>query len=363
MSVLGEDELGLILNWVSDPDDRKSFSQVCKQWWRVAGLNQSTIRVLEPDAIIHLIPRFPNLLAFETSKWITDTEIEFLAQICPRLEVINLNFKTPRQISYEFVQAYEGSMLRDVSGQGLCALANGCPKLSKVLLRRRNKTGDAGLVPLVNKALYLTHLDLGYCSSITDQTLEAVGSASSISILNLQGCSLITDCGLSFLANGSCSKTIKELVLAECDRITDLGVSLLKQMCCLEELNLCDCGPKVTDIGGVEIAAIHALKKLDLSWLVNVSDPTIVALAENCLNLEALDLTGCELVTGAGIRAFSSHIRLKCLVLCSCFGFGQSDVTHIVLECRSLKSIVVDKRIRMWFLQMQERISRVVWYR
>lgn len=360
MSVLGEDDLGLILNWVSDPDDRKSFSQVCKQWLRVEGLNRSTIRVLEPDALIHLIPRFPNLLAFETSKSITDTEIEFLAQICPRLEVINLNLKTPRQISNEFDQVDEGC---DASGQGLCALAKRCPKLSQVLLRRRNKIGDAGLVPLVNIALYLAHLDLGYCSSVSDQTLEAVGSASSISILNLQGCSLITDCGLSFLANGSCSKTMKELVLAECDRITDLGVSFLKQMCCLEELNLCDCGPKVTDIGGVAIAAIHTLKKLDLSWLVNVSDPTIVALAENCLNLELLDLTGCELVTGTGIRAFSSHIRLKCLVLCSCFGFGQSDVTHIVLGCRSLKSIVVDKRLNMWFLQMQERVRSVVWYR
>lgn len=108
---------------------------------------------------------------------------------------------------------------------------------------------------------------------------------------------------------------------------------------------------------------IQTLKKLNLKTLISVSDRTIVVVADNCLNLEVLDLTGCELVTGTGIRAFSSHIRLKCLVLCSCFGFGQSDVTHIVLGCRSLKSIVVDKRIRMWFLQMQERISRVVWYR
>lgn len=32
MEKLGDDELGLIFNRVHDPDDRKSFSQVCKQW-------------------------------------------------------------------------------------------------------------------------------------------------------------------------------------------------------------------------------------------------------------------------------------------------------------------------------------------
>ncbi|XP_020409981.1 F-box/LRR-repeat protein 4 isoform X2 [Prunus persica] len=249
--------------------------------------------------------------------------------------------------------------------RGLCALAKGCPKLSKVLLRRRKNIGNFGVVSLLNLSHNLTYLDLGFCSLVSDLALEAIGSANSISVLSLQGCSLITDRGLGFLAKGSSSKTMKRLNLAECDRITDFGVSLLEQMCCLVELNLAECGPKVTDIGGLSIAAIQSLKRLNLSWLVNVSDHTLVALAENCLNLEMVDLTGCDLVTGVGIRAFAGHKCLEALVLRSCFNVSDSDVVHIVLRCQFLKSVVLDKGLRIWMLpQTQESISRfaeLVW--
>ncbi|XP_016646861.1 PREDICTED: F-box/LRR-repeat protein 4-like [Prunus mume] len=362
MSKLGDDELGLILNWITDLNDRRSFSEACKQWLRVEGLNRSSLRLLEPDALLQVLPRFPNLVTFETSKFITDADLSFLAQTCPKIEVINLSLKTPREISYQFDEVL---IFDNVGDEGLCALAKGCPKLSKVLLRRRKNIGNFGVVSLLNLAHNLTYLDLGFCSLVSDQALEAIGSANSITVLSLQGCSLITDRGLGFLANGSSSKTMKRLNLAECDRITDFGVSLLEQMFCLLELNLAECGPKVTDIGGLSIAAIQSLKRLNLSWLVNVSDHTLVALAENCLNLEMVDLTGCDLVTGAGIRAFAGHKCLEALVLRSCFNVSDSDVVHTVLRCQFLKSVVLDRGLRIWMLpQTQESISRfaeLVW--
>lgn len=200
---------------------------------------------------------------------------------------------------------------------------------------------------------------------MSDEALEAIGSANSISVLNLLGCSLITDLGLASLANGSSSKTMKKLVLAECDRITDSGVSLLQRMRRLEELNLAECGPKITDIGGVAIAAIQTLKRLNLSWLVNVSDPTLVALAENCPVLANLDVTGCELVTGAGVRSFAGHGCLEVFVLPSCHNVNALDVEHLAVGCRSLEIIVLDKGLRIWVTtQIHERIGRfcnLVW--
>ena len=70
---------------------------------------------------------------------------------------------------------------------------------------------------------------------------------------------------------------------------------------------------------------------------------TIVVVAENCLNLEVLDLSCCS-ATGAGIRGFSSHMCLESLVLLRlcCDYFNVSDVEHVILGCPSLKSIVVD---------------------
>nr|DAD26831.1 TPA_asm: hypothetical protein HUJ06_028299 [Nelumbo nucifera] len=275
MEKLGDDEIGLVLSRVFDLNDRKSCALVCKQWLRVEGLTRSSLRVLEPKLLHKFLPRFPNLATFGAGRGITDTDLEFVAQTCPNLRVLNLNLRQTKRV------------------------------------------------------------------------------------LNLQGCSLVTDWGLASLATGSSSRTLKKLVLAECDQITDVGVSLLQQMYQLEELNLAECGPKVTDVGGVAIAAIHTLERLDFSWLINISDVTLVAVAQNCCNLVEMDVTGCELITGAGIRAFSNHETLEVLVLASCYNVFGDDVEQTVVECQSLKYVGLDKGLRMWMpTVMQDNIRR-----
>ncbi|CAL5355455.1 unnamed protein product [Camellia sinensis] len=355
MERFGDDALGLILKWVDDPNDRKSFSQVCKQWLRVEGLNRLSIRVFEPDLLINFLPRFPNLVSFQSKKVITNANIELVSKTCPKLEVLNLNYSELRCNLDEFDDM---PGLDDVNDYGLCAFASACNKLTNVLLRRRCRIGSLGVISLVHFARKLVNLDLGRCNKITDEALQAIGSATSLRVLNLQGCWLITDRGLASLASGSLSRTLKKLVIAECDRITDDGLLHLREFHCLEELNLGECGPKVTDTGGVVIAGIQTLKRLNFSWLINLSDATLVALAQNCLNLEAVDLTGCESITGYGIRAFVNHEALKELVLVSCLHFSGEDLEEMVLGCQTLRYIRLDKRRRMWIPnEIQEIIS------
>ncbi|KAM5559889.1 hypothetical protein ABKV19_021196 [Rosa sericea] len=349
MDALCNDELGLILNWV-DPEDRKSFSQVCKQWCVAEGRNRSCIRVLELDHLPRLLTRFPNLVTFQTSVSISNADLALLAQRCPKLEVIDLT--TP-------VRSFSV-----VGTRGLCTLANKCPRLSKVVLRGRYyKIEDDGIVSFITLADNLKHLNLELCKLVSNETLRAIGSSSSsISVLNLAGCVNITDCGLRFLTNGSCSKTIKELVLAKCHGITDSGVSLLQKMCVLEGLNLTRCR-QVTEVGGVAISAIRTLKKLNFAWGPKVTDRTILALAENCLNLEMLNLRGNGYVTGVGVRAFLSHKRLQSLDLryIRIYVSG-SDLEDLALACPSLKSILVEGGWRKRLLrEMQEStLSRFV---
>lgn len=355
MSALGDDELSIIHDCLNDQNDRNSFSLVCKQWLRVEGQNRLSIRVLEPDLLYNFLPRFPNLLTFESSKLLTNAHLQFIAKTCTKIEVFYLNFKEKDE-SYGYDHLSSGDNFGD---DGVCALANGCRNLCKVFLRKRRNIGDDGVISIINNsAKCLTNLDLGRCSLIGDRALEAIGMAKSIQVLNLDGCSLITDKGLSFLANGSCSKSLKKLVMVECDRVTDHGVSLLRQMCCLEELNLAECGPKVTDSGGLAVASIKTLKKLNFSWLINVSDITLVAIAENCNNLLAIDLTGLELITGVGVRALGNHECLESLVLASCYNIKVDDL-DTVLARQSLRYIVLDKGLRIWIpAAMQDNLSR-----
>ncbi|XP_027083133.1 uncharacterized protein [Coffea arabica] len=341
MDRLGEDELASILEWIQDPRDRNSFSLVCKRWCNVEGLNKFSLRVFEPNYLLSFLPRFPNLLMFESSEPISDAQMEFLARTCPSIQKLNLYY-------HEAFHTWASARHSDFGHVGLCALAKGCCNLRSVVLRRRRGVSNAGVSSLVKFSRNLVNLDVRWCKGISDEALEAIGTMSALTSLNLQGCCLISDEGLASLAKGSLCKSLEFLNLAECDRISDDGVMKLVAMKSLEVLKLAECGPKVTDVGGRAVAAIESLKRLNLSWLINVSDDTVFALAQNSKNLATLHLEGCELVTGDGIRAFTSHKSLRKLELCGIYKFNVNDVEELVLGCQSLEFIGMDQRLRSW---------------
>ncbi|KAL6138861.1 hypothetical protein ACLB2K_064140 [Fragaria x ananassa] len=236
-------------------------------------------------------------------------------------------------------------VVNEVGDQGLCALW------------RMTGAGLLGIMTMKSMITSdLTHLDLEGCSLVTDQVLEAIGSSSCpIRFLSLRFCSKITDAGLRFLANGSCSKTMEQLNLSSCREITDVGVLLLCNMRVLGELDLRYCN-QLTDVGGQAISTIRTLKKLNLDCLFNLTEETFVALAENCINLEVLNLQQCH-VTAASIDAFLGHKCLRYLNLFCCISHDikGSTLESLALGCPSLESIVVHRTWRQRLVQdMQE---------
>ncbi|KAK6152567.1 hypothetical protein DH2020_012206 [Rehmannia glutinosa] len=342
MERLSDDLLGLILDKFDDPNDRKSFSQVCKDWFRVEGLHRSTLQVLEPDLIPNFLPRFPNILNFQSSVPIRDSLFEFIASTCPRIQVLNLNYKETGDHPYENDYG-EVDGMKDIDDLGISAIARGCRDLREVLLRRRIGIWDRGVASLVKFAGNLRNLDLGFCTGVSDDGLESIGGLKYLEVLNLQGCWRITDKGLGFLAKGSLCKKLRILNLANME-ITDCGLIYLKEMSCLEELNLAECH-MVTDISiEMVVATFSTLKKLILSWMFDVSDVAVSALARGCKNLEVLDLSGCGTVSATGICAFSSHGSLKELVWTKWnFAITGHDLEHLVFGCSTLERIVLHK--------------------
>ncbi|KAG1335311.1 F-box/LRR-repeat protein 2 [Cocos nucifera] len=357
MERLGDDMLGLVLKRITDRRDRKSCSEVSRQWTRVEGLTRTYLRALEPASMPSFLPRFPNLVTLETGKRIPDFSLEIVARTCPNLRTLNLNVHLNLTVAREF----EDLALDDVSDNGLRAVAAGCQRLMNVTLRRRKGIGDVGVIALAGNARNLSVLDMSWCDSITNEALSAITTLSSLTVLCLQGCAMVTDLGLSYLAIGSSSRTIRKVDLSECDQITDAGVCMLSEMSCLQELNLAECGPAITDVGGVALSAVHSLTRLDLSWLIN-----LFAVARNCRNLVKMNVTGCELITGEGIRSFSGHGSLEILVLVSCCNVSADDLEHTVLECRSLRYAGLDRALRGWMSSSaQEKLSqmcRIDWF-
>lgn len=237
--------------------------------------------------------------------------------------------------------------------KGLRALGDWCPQLATLVFEGIYLVGDVGLNAFLNSSRNLRRLCLFDNYIISDQAFRAIAS-SSISSLELCSCYEISDVGLGFLANGSISKTLMKLIIECCERITDAGIQHLVKMSCLEHLELTYRPYRpfdrvgVTDVGGEAISRIQSLRELRLNDVRGFSDATVVALAENCPNLEVLALCCGQKnggVTAAGIRALSSHQCLKHLALFDVRNLGESDVMRIVFGCPSLESLVVDESL------------------
>ncbi|CAN0907205.1 F-box/LRR-repeat protein 4 [Linum grandiflorum] len=169
------------------------------------------------------------MIEFESSRLLTDAHLQLVARCCPKIEVLNLTLNQSSEADH-FDGCDEITTFGDVGDLGIFAIANRCSGLRIVVLRRRANVGNFGVIHLANCARSLTILDFGWCSLIDDRSVEVISGLSSLQVLNLEGCSLITDLGLGYLASGSSSTTLKKLVVAECDRITDHGVYLLHRI-------------------------------------------------------------------------------------------------------------------------------------
>ncbi|KAL6137730.1 hypothetical protein ACLB2K_063019 [Fragaria x ananassa] len=95
--------------------------------------------------------------------------------------------------------------------------------------------------------------------------------------------------------------------------------------------------------------------------VTDIGDTTIVALAKNCLELEKLDLSYNEFVTGVGIRAFMGHKRLRVLDLQYILNpVSESDLEDPAFACPSLKSILVERETGCYVLREMRESTLLV---
>ncbi|XP_041351684.1 protein AMN1 homolog isoform X2 [Gigantopelta aegis] len=136
---------------------------------------------------------------------------------CKRLEKIDLNAeKVPRT---------------SVSSAGISCLSRSCQLLQVVFLRRCTNITDEAIISLSENCPLLSELNIGGCSRITDCSLESLGKYSKkLSSVNFSRAS-VSDNGVFSLANGVCSKSLKEVHMNNCENLTDESVEAIVQFC------------------------------------------------------------------------------------------------------------------------------------
>lgn len=339
MEPLGDDELISIFEKIDNNNDKKSFCRVSKQFLKVACIRLKELHISFPNVLKDIL--LPNMVTFRCFKPLSNTYIILLARSSPNLRSLTLvsaQHFDPQKAVYE-----EGEYEFDFDDDGLCKLANACKRLYEVNLSRRLHVGDVGVYSLVRSCKNLARLYLDKCVGVTDESLKAIGESNSLKHVSLKGC-LITDLGLEYLTIGNLKNTLIGLDLCACDRISDAGIFYLKELRCLTYLNLSKCG--VTDTGVVALTRIPNIEILELSWLSSITNISLCEIASKCLKLESISLSGCEAISGEGLRLFAHHPTLRFLSLLSCHNIYLEDVESVVFTLTGLQRIFLSRSMK-----------------
>ena len=159
----------------------------------------------------------------------------------------------------------------NITDASVMALADHCPGLTWISVRKSNHITDASVIALANRCHGLTTIILSYCENITDASVMALAErCPGLTRIGLYGCTRITDASVMALADTCPGLTL--IGLTECTNITDVSVTALAENC-----------PRLNVIG--------------LNGCTLLTDASVTTLAEHCPGLTLIDLTRCTHIT------------------------------------------------------------------
>ena len=167
----------------------------------------------------------------------------------------------------------------------------------------------------------LKELNLSLCKQVTDSSLGRVGkiarSLKNLEVLELGGCSNITNAGLMLCAVGL--RKLKSLNLRSCRHVGDQGIGHLAGICppkkCNTTTTVLDAG---IDTDFPENYGTKELQNLGLQDCQKLTDQSLKYISIGLQNLQSINLSFCGNVTDTGLKFLSKMMNLRELNLRSC---------------------------------------------
>lgn len=227
-----------------------------------------------------------------------------------------------------------------------------CLNVLTIKLNGCELLADKGLGFIARFCIDLEGLDVSGCCCITSKGLhEVLTNCRAVTQLNVTGCTCVNSLsapvavanGLGLGQNGTSLK-LRHLDLSDCVAFDDLGLRVVSLSCgLLESLYLRRCN-RVTDVG-IKHVAQHCsrLKELSISDCFKVRDFSLKEIAKHCASLKYLSAAKCP-VTDTGIKLIGKHcIKLKYVNIRGCEAVTDVGITHIVQNCLKLRSLDAGK--------------------
>ncbi|RDX86626.1 EIN3-binding F-box protein 1, partial [Mucuna pruriens] len=279
------------------------------------------------------------------------------------------------------------SSCRGVTDASIEAMGKGCINLKQMFLRRCCSVSDNGLVAFSKAARSLESLQLEECNSVTQ--FGIIGALSNfkttLKSLTLLKCKGIKDIDVEVSMLSPC-ESLRHLSIHNCPGVGNASLAMVGKLCpqlqhvdltglygvtdagLLPLLENCEAGLVKVNLAGCwnltdnivsELSRLHGgtLELLNLEGCRKITDASLVAIADNCLLLNDLDVSKCA-ITDAGIAFLSSarQLTFQVLSLSNCSGVTNKSAPSLTKLGQTLVSSLYNELtggdIRHTFRQM-----------
>ncbi|CAN7984766.1 unnamed protein product [Ixodes hexagonus] len=339
------DDILLLVMGLLDLRSRIRLEGVCQRWRHLALRLWKSQRRLSFEGIFSVSQENPPTLDIlrallarcgkslktlnlrSVSHMLDDRMAEIVGTLCPNLECLDVS----------------GVQLTDV---GVGQLAEKCPKLKTVIMKRCLDVEEKGLCSLLQLCKHLEHLNLTELYKLSGECFDKAGTR--LRKLVLRGCSGVTSAGLRQVTTKCLLLT--KLSLSDCRQITDDDMLLLCQnLLQLRVLHLAGSFLHLTNEGICAVSSLSLLEELDLNQNLVAMDAAVGAICRGCTKLRSLNISGCHLgvpdtcgrlsrslqlrdlkmsylgqITDAGLRSLACHGHLNNIELRGCPQVGDA---------------------------------------
>ncbi|CAI9088099.1 OLC1v1022338C2 [Oldenlandia corymbosa var. corymbosa] len=193
-----------------------------------------------------------------------------------------------------------------VTDAGFAAILNSCRSLKRFEVRNVPKFSDMTFLDRTSDPDSLVELRLLSCRRITSQAMEQLAPHAGLEVLDLSGCTNMTDMCISYLM---CLRKLTSLNLAGID-VSDGGLGILG-IVQSPIARLCLRGCKAITNRGISLllkegGISKTLTSLDIGHIPGISDKAVCMIAASAPKINELCLRYCSLVTDASVRILGS---------------------------------------------------------
>lgn len=324
--------LSCILSRLLERKDRLSASMVCKSWNDVLTRAVHELTIRSRTHLPSLILRFKHvkhLNFYRCLDQLQDSDLQMISQYIETLGTLSLGNPSEPQ--------------KCISNLGFISFVQNCSMLEQVTLSGIPNLQDSGIETMTRFCKGLRSVILKHCDNLSDGTLESLKYCKNIQELSLQGSFRFTPSGWSKLGE-YCPNLQKfsvdvdepiDITLAlkslatHCSHLQELSLyfdrgdlRMLSGLSTLIVLHICTEQDLADDSLVSIVASNRGLKEFRyFNWACFLSDAALIAIIQNCKNLEKLEL-------GASTLTESALLSIK--------------------ECKALKSLVLEGFVNEW---------------